>query len=100
MTTSNFNIRLDNDLKTRAFAVIERFGLTPTQAMRMFLTQIAETDSVPLSLDYARRQGDDTPNAATRQAIREARLERQTASRYHTVEVEEAVAAISEAGNG
>ena len=98
MTTSNFNIRLDNDLKTRAFAVIERFGLTPTQAMRMFLTQIAETDSVPLSLDYARRQGDDTPNAVTRQAIREARLERQMASRYHTVE--EAVAAISEVGNG
>ena len=51
MTTSNFNIRLDDDLKARAFAVIERFGLTPTQAMRMFLTQIAETDSVPLSLD-------------------------------------------------
>ena len=46
MTTSNFNIRLDDDLKARAFAVIERFGLTPTQAMRMFLTQIAETDSV------------------------------------------------------
>ena len=47
MATSNFNIRLDDDLKARAFAVIERFGLTPTQAMRMFLTQIAETDSVP-----------------------------------------------------
>jgi len=43
MTTSNFNIRLDDDLKARAFAVIERFGLTPTQAMRMFLTQLAAT---------------------------------------------------------
>lgn len=51
MNTTTFHIPLDDDLKKRAFAVIERFGLTPTQAVRLFLTQIAETDNVPLALD-------------------------------------------------
>ncbi|WP_298644003.1 type II toxin-antitoxin system RelB/DinJ family antitoxin [uncultured Cardiobacterium sp.] len=88
MTTSNFNIRLDNDLKTRAFAVIERFGLTPTQAMRMFLTQIAETDSVPLSLDYARQSSTHTLSrngeAMLRASIRD--MENGAASDFDSVE--------------
>ena len=88
MATSNFNIRLDDDLKARAFAVIERFGLTPTQAMRMFLTQIAETDSVPLSLDYARQSSAHTLSrngeAMLRESIRD--MENGAVSHFDSVE--------------
>ena len=39
-------------MKDRAFAVIESYGLTPPQAIRLFLNQIADTNTVPLSFDY------------------------------------------------
>ena len=52
MTTTNYNVRLDQDLKDRAFSVIESYGLTPSQAIRLFLNQIADTNAVPLSFDY------------------------------------------------
>ena len=52
MTTTNYNVRLDQDLKDRAFSVIESYGLTPPQAIRLFLNQIADTNEVPLSFNY------------------------------------------------
>ena len=52
MSATNYNVRLDQDLKDRAFAVIESYGLTPPQAIRLFLNQIADTNTVPLSFDY------------------------------------------------
>lgn len=52
MTTTNYNIRLDQELRDKAFAVFESYGLTPSQAIKLFLNQVAETNSVPLSFDY------------------------------------------------
>ena len=52
MTTTNYNIRLDQDLKDRSFSVLESYGLTPSQAIKLFLHQVAETNTVPLSFDY------------------------------------------------
>ena len=52
MTTTNYNIRLDQDLKDRSFSVLESYGLTPSQAIRLFLNQVADTNTVPLSFDY------------------------------------------------
>ena len=52
MTTTNYNIRLDQELKDKAFAVFESYGLTPSQAIRLFLNQVADTNAVPLSFDY------------------------------------------------
>ena len=52
MSTTNYNVRLDQDLKDRAFSVIESYGLTPSQAIRLFLNQIADTNEIPLSFDY------------------------------------------------
>ncbi len=49
---ATINIRVDDTLKQQAFGVIERFGMTPSQAFKMFLTQIAQTGTIPLSLDY------------------------------------------------
>lgn len=69
MTTANYNIRLDDNLKTQAFAVIERFGLSPAQAIRLFLTQIAETNKIPLSFDYEREEKTLTPSKTTLESI-------------------------------
>lgn len=52
MTTTNYNIRLDQGLKDKAFSVFESYGLTPPQAIKLFLNQVAETNTVPLSFDY------------------------------------------------
>ena len=52
MSTTNYNIRLDQELKEKAFSVFESYGLTPSQAIKLFLNQVAETNSVPLSFDY------------------------------------------------
>lgn len=52
MSTTNYNIRLDQELRDHAFAVFESYGLTPSQAIKLFLTQVAETNTVPLSFDY------------------------------------------------
>ena len=44
MTTTNFNLRLEQDLRDRAFPVFERYGLSASQAFKLFLTQVAETN--------------------------------------------------------
>lgn len=52
MTTTNFNIRIDANLKTEASQILADYGLSPTQAIKMFLSQIVATREVPLSLSY------------------------------------------------
>lgn len=52
MTSTNYNIRLDQELRDNAFAVFESYGLTPSQAIKLFLTQVAQTNTVPLFFDY------------------------------------------------
>jgi len=32
--------------------VFESYGLTPSQAIKLFLTQVAQTNQVPLSFEY------------------------------------------------
>lgn len=48
---TTFNLRLDEQLKAQSFDVIESFGLTPSQFMRLVLKQVADTGSLPLSFD-------------------------------------------------
>lgn len=69
---ANINIRIDDTLKQNSFAVIERFGLNPSQAIKMFLTQIAQTGTIPLSLDYQVSPKYES-NTTTMQAIDDAR---------------------------
>ena len=52
MSSTNYNIRLDQELKDKAFSVLEGYGLTPSQAIKLFLHQVAETNSIPLTFDY------------------------------------------------
>lgn len=65
METTNYNLRIDKALRDKSFAVIESFGLSPAQAIRLFLKQTAETDSIPLSFDYHRKPSDKLLHAIT-----------------------------------
>ena len=69
MATANFNLRLDSDLRAQAFAVFERYGLTASQAIKLFLKQVVKTNAIPLSLNYL---SEEHPNEETQEAIREA----------------------------
>lgn len=75
---SSYNIRLeaDSDLKEAAFDVFDSYGLSPAQAIRLFLKQVAYTRAIPVRLDWEQLR---EPNAETRKAIEEARKEYATA---------------------
>ena len=85
MSQSNLNMRLDDVLKASAYSVIEQYGLTPTQAVRMFLNEIAHTKTIPLSLNWA----SCIPNAETAKAIIEGREDYETGklTGYHADEL-------------
>lgn len=94
---TNFNLRLDEQLKTQSFGVIESFGLTPSQFMRLILKQVADTGSLPLS--FEKRTGAVIPNEFTAQAIRQGRLDYQ-AGVLDRFEPENAIQAIQELSRG
>ncbi|MBS9781008.1 MAG: type II toxin-antitoxin system RelB/DinJ family antitoxin [Gammaproteobacteria bacterium] len=66
--SANFSVRLDDELKRSAFAVIERYGMTPTQAVKMFFTEITETNSIPINLN----RSDYTLSANGEKLLRES----------------------------
>ncbi len=78
MGYTNFNMRLDDELRANAYPVLEQYGLTPSQAVRMFFNQIANTGKIPLSFDWA------APNSITLAAIEAA--ERGELITYETTE--------------
>lgn len=86
MTTINFNLRLDQDLRDRAFPVFERYGLSAAQAFKLFLNQVAETKTIPLSFNYAAKESTLTPKAAEKllQSIKE--IENGKYTKHETVE--------------
>lgn len=73
--TTNFNLRLDENLKAQSFGVIESFGMTPSQFMRLVLKQVADTGSLPLS--FEKRTTAIVPNELTAQTIRQGRADYQ-----------------------
>lgn len=52
MSAVSYNMRVDKQLRDEAFSVLDSYGLTPSQAFKLFLKQIAATKKVPLSFDY------------------------------------------------
>ncbi len=62
----SYTFRLDEQLKQEAFSVFKSYGLSPAQAIKMYLQQVVSTNSIPVQLDYQ-------PNKATIQAMEEAR---------------------------
>ncbi|HGO5823387.1 TPA: type II toxin-antitoxin system RelB/DinJ family antitoxin [Mannheimia haemolytica] len=68
MATINdaFSFRTNTEIKNTAFDVIKNYGMTPSQVFNMFLTEIAKTKTIPLSLNYQ-------PNLETKLAMQEAK---------------------------
>ncbi|GJI56928.1 hypothetical protein HEMROJRC1_20400 [Rodentibacter sp. JRC1] len=66
INNSSFSFRLAGNLKQKAFSVIEQYGFTPSQALNLFLTEIANKKTIPLDLSYLK------PNATTLAAMEEA----------------------------
>lgn len=64
--STTYQIRIEDDLRNDSFELFRRLGLTPAQAIKMFLRQAVNTQSLPIPMTYK-------PNAETIQAIEEAR---------------------------
>lgn len=63
MTTEPTSLRLDSDAKKQAYAVFEQVGLKPTQAINLFLKQVALRGGIPFDIKV--------PNADTLAAMEE-----------------------------
>lgn len=72
MSTEPTSIRLDADAKKQAYAIFEKVGLKPTQAINLFLRQVALRGGLPFDVKI--------PNAETIAAMNE--VERGDAKRF------------------
>ena len=63
---ASINIRLPQEVKERAVRALEHAGMSLSQAVRLFVTRLADGGSVPLDM-----LGEETPNAVTQAAMRE-----------------------------
>ena len=70
--------------KIYAIKPFRYYGLAPAQAIKLFLKQVADTQTVPLS--FSHHQNSSIPNLTTLRAMEEARVERKTAKTYATFE--------------
>ncbi|MGM7914763.1 MULTISPECIES: type II toxin-antitoxin system RelB/DinJ family antitoxin [Yersinia] len=43
----NINIRIDDDLKDRSYAVLEKLGVTPSDLLRQTLEYVAQSGKLP-----------------------------------------------------
>lgn len=75
MPSISYNIRIDEELRDKAFPILESYGLTPAQAFKLFLNQVSRTGKIPLSFDYQNGSQDYSltaqAEARLRQSIRE-----------------------------
>lgn len=63
--TETVRARVEPELKRNAEAVLKKLGLTPSEAITLFLTQVTLSNGLPFTLRV--------PNRRTSKAIREAR---------------------------
>lgn len=74
MSSSNLNIRIDDNLRAEVSQILAGYGLSPAQAVKLFFNQVAATRKVPLSFDFqAESDYALTPKAQMRlrQSVRE-----------------------------
>lgn len=43
----SINLRIDDELKARSFAALEKIGITPSEALHLTLEYIAENERLP-----------------------------------------------------
>ena len=47
VTMGTINLRIDDDLKTRSYAVLEKLGVTPSDLLRQTLEYVATQERLP-----------------------------------------------------
>jgi DNA-damage-inducible protein J len=77
MKTAAVHSRIQPDLKEKAENILDRLGLSPTEAIRMFYTQIALKNGLPFDVAI--------PNEETVQAMEDSRAGRNL-ERFDSVE--------------
>jgi DNA-damage-inducible protein J len=65
MKTAVVHTRIEPAVKKTAEMILQRLGLSPTEAIRMFYTQIMLRNGLPFTVDL--------PNEKTQQALRDSR---------------------------
>ncbi|MFW2178348.1 MULTISPECIES: type II toxin-antitoxin system RelB/DinJ family antitoxin [unclassified Moraxella] len=98
-TAINFNMRLDKGLKERAFPVLESYGLSPAQAFKLFLNQVANTKTVPLTFDWGREET-NVFNTQAKASILEGQREIAEGRTEVYDSLEQAIQAMSRLANG
>jgi len=68
MKTAAVHSRISPEIKERAENILLRLGLSPTEAIRMFYTQITLRNGLPFAVEI--------PNATTRAALEDSRRSR------------------------
>ena len=63
--TERITLRVDPALKAQAADIFDAMGMTPSEAVRLFLLEVIRRGELPMKIR--------TPNAATRAAIQAAR---------------------------
>ncbi len=93
MSTVNYNIRLDKDLKENSAQVFNDYGISLSQGIKMILTQIVKTKEIPVSLDYC-----NTVNEQTKQDLLQsmAEFEAGQCDTIQTESVEDALKQLTE----
>jgi DNA-damage-inducible protein J len=61
---TTYQLRIDEKTKKASFAVFRELGITPAEAVRVFLNRVAQTKSIPFSLNV--------PNAKTLKVFTES----------------------------
>ena len=77
MKTAAVHSRIQPDIKEKAENILHRLGLSPTEAIRMFYTQIALRNGLPFDVSI--------PNNETVQALEDSRAGRNL-ERFDSVE--------------
>jgi DNA-damage-inducible protein J len=60
---TTYQLRIDQQTKLESFAVFRELGMTPAEGLRIFLTKVAKTRSIPFAINI--------PNAETAQVLAE-----------------------------
>tara|TARA_Y100000588_G_C13885519_1_gene766392 strand:+ start:91 stop:348 length:258 start_codon:yes stop_codon:yes gene_type:complete len=65
MKTAAIHSRIQPEIKEKAESILNRLGLSPTEAIRLFYTQITLRNGLPFEVEL--------PNEETAQALKESR---------------------------
>ena len=61
-----YRLLIDKELKQASFSVFRELGMTPAEGMKVFLTMVAKTKSIPFVIEHK-------PNSETIATIEEAK---------------------------